>query len=96
MKQKYVVIVFFSNLTDISSPFPRFTGGRRFGHYTQLVWANTTLLGCGYLEREVPDGLSVSDLSCEIFFGGNPFGGLAFRIPVPPYRDGGRWVIVSG
>ena len=36
---------------------PTFLPPRRgkVGHYTQLVWAETTKIGCGFIEREDPE-----------------------------------------
>ncbi|PSN30559.1 hypothetical protein C0J52_23206 [Blattella germanica] len=40
-------------------------------HYTQLVWADTTLVGCGYTAHQTPDGMNHRHYVCNYGIGGN-------------------------
>lgn len=53
----------------IVEKFPR--GSSQIGHYTQMVWAETSRLGCGFVLRESNGFKNYSYLVCNYGIGGN-------------------------
>ncbi|XP_043204807.1 scoloptoxin SSD976-like isoform X1 [Amphibalanus amphitrite] len=58
----------------------RFKGGHGAGHYTQVLWATSERLGCGWIEHEERGGLSV-----KLFCNYGPIGNI---IDLPVYVAG--------
>lgn len=62
------------------------------GHFTQLVWQNTTRLGCGAVncDNDAPNGAKGWFLVCEYNPPGNVEGGYRWNVQKPGESDDGK------
>ncbi|KAG8172119.1 hypothetical protein JTE90_014266, partial [Oedothorax gibbosus] len=66
-----VVLDFYSEVSDFDpETIDKFSYEENTGHFTQIIWANTTKIGCGYVR--FLDGTNYYHLyGCEYLPGGN-------------------------
>jgi len=60
--------------------------GQQCGHYTQMVWANTRYVGCGYTKCPSTSGVSMTNgvlLVCNYYFAGNVVGYAPYKTGTP-------------
>nr|CAD7586036.1 unnamed protein product [Timema genevievae] len=71
--------VFFREVTSFNSGgVEKFTFSSSTGHYTQLVWADTHLVGCGSIS--FPSGSwNKNQLACNYGPGGNMIGASVYK-----------------
>jgi len=50
-----------------------------WGHYSQVVWAETDRIGCGYVYYETEDGWFTQNVVCNYAEGGNMVGGVMYE-----------------
>lgn len=58
-------------------------GSSRIGHYTQMVWAETSRLGCGFVLRDMDGYQNYSLLACNYAIGGNLITGKVYQTGSP-------------
>ena len=60
------------------------------GHFTQLVWQNTTRLGCGAVKCNNEDGVKGWFVVCEYNPGGNVRGEYEYNVGKAGMSDDGK------